>query len=1027
QFEYEPVYNNLIKKIDPMGVVTLYDYDSNGNLIKMTQAAGTDAERVLTYTYDEYGQLLSFSIEGDSNTEKATVTLSYDDNGNLASVTDPEGNTMRLLEHDSLGNVLRMRDPRGNEWTYEYDSLGRIISETNPLGNKTSFEYDGANNLTAIINAHLKRFEFYYDDHNNRLSIVGPDGNALTTAYRPDGKFTKITDQSGKSATFTYDNDGRLTEVCDGVGNKIRYAYDESQASSAKFGNPVCIDYPTYSTRLYYDSMQRIVQETSVLENNQAATVKYEYNAAGKVIAVTDEDGRRTTFTYDALNRLSAITNPKGETIHIVHDDRDNVIELIDPSGAVTRYEYDRNDNLVKEILPGGQTTVFTYDEASNLTSITKNSGERILLTYDAANRLIKREYFKAGDYENPVRTVTFTYDELNLLTGYDDGITSAEYTYDDYMRKTSETVHYPNNMTLTYTYTYYENGLKKSFTGPDGVTYEYIYDDANRLTAISIPNEGYITNNAYYWKKPTRRTLPGGSSLAFSYDPILRITEISAEDPASNELLKLNYEYSLGGRILSISSDTARKDYAYDEWNQLIKVTVNDTVAESFSYDERGNRISSAQYDNWQYGPNNELSSFGNTSLEYDQNGRLIRKTVGTSVTRFFYNPEGELIRVEDGEGNVIARYYYDPFGRRLWKDVQNTRTYYFYSNEGLVGEFDENGNLIRSYGYEPDSAWSTDPVFMKVGNTYYWYINDHLGTPIKLIDSTGKVVWAAEYDSFGSAAVQTSQVTNNLRYAGQYYDSETGLHYNWFRYYDPSTGRYITLDPLRYGLNLYSYALNNPIKVSDPIGLCAIKRAFRGTIDALRIWTRLADDNEMIEISKRGDIVYAEKAFGMLKNASLWTLRKLADLTRYYCPEMALVADLIVAIAETGVAVIEAYCHGGFEAAAMEVVKAVAGEEAVECWEEAKKGFANNGVSGASWNLICHSSGKIADGFFEDRLKRFGYFGEVAGKFIDNRVSNFFEYLKNHDPSAPAKPTPKKKTYIMPLRFNYGVVFCK
>ncbi|RLB32815.1 MAG: hypothetical protein DRH12_19060, partial [Deltaproteobacteria bacterium] len=239
QFEYEPVYNNLIKKIDPMGVATLYEYDSNGNLIKMTQAAGTDAERVLTYTYDEYGQLLSFSIEGDSNTEKATVTMSYDDNGNLASVTDPEGNTMRLLEHDSLGNVLRMRDPRGNEWTYEYDSLGRIISETNPLGNKTSFEYDGANNLTAIINAHLKRFEFSYDDHNNRLSIVGPDGNALTTVYRPDGKFTKITDQSGKSATFTYDNDGRLTEVCDGVGNKIRYAYEESQATSAKFGNPV--------------------------------------------------------------------------------------------------------------------------------------------------------------------------------------------------------------------------------------------------------------------------------------------------------------------------------------------------------------------------------------------------------------------------------------------------------------------------------------------------------------------------------------------------------------------------------------------------------------------------------------------------------------------------------------------------------------------------------------------------------------------------------------------------------------------
>ncbi len=151
--------------------------------------------------------------------------------------------------------------------------------------------------------------------------------------------------------------------------------------------------------------------------------------------------------------------------------------------------------------------------------------------------------------------------------------------------------------------------------------------------------------------------------------------------------------------------------------------------------------------------------------------------------------------------------------------------RTYFFYSDEGLVAEFDATGAEIRNYGYEPDSLWTTNPIYQREGGTYYWYRNDHQGTPQKIVDTTGRVVWAATYDSFGNVQITTEEITNNLRFSGQYYDTETGLYYNLNRYYDPETGRYLRTDPIDEALNLYDYVLNNPTNFVDPLGLCKAK----------------------------------------------------------------------------------------------------------------------------------------------------------------------------------------------------------
>jgi len=265
---------------------------------------------------------------------------------------------------------------------------------------------------------------------------------------------------------------------------------------------------------------------------------------------------------------------------------------------------------------------------------------------------------------------------------------------------------------------------------------------------------------------------------------------------------------------------------YEYDDLQRLTEAINPLSNDETYTYDALGNRLTAANVPGtWNYNANNELLDYDTVTFHYDDNGNTTRKTIGIQQTNYTYDVEDRLIQVENETGSVIAGYYYDPFGRRLWKEVDSVRTYFLYSDEGLIGEYDRNGAEIKSYGYAPGSAWTTDPLFVKSGGTYYWYQNDHAGTPQKIIDTSGRVVWAAVYDSFGNIQIQTAEITNNLRFAGQYFDAETGLYYNLNRYYDPTNGRYLRTDPYGEGFNFYAYVSNNPNSLIDPLGLCALK----------------------------------------------------------------------------------------------------------------------------------------------------------------------------------------------------------
>ena len=305
-----------------------------------------------------------------------------------------------------------------------------------------------------------------------------------------------------------------------------------------------------------------------------------------------------------------------------------------------------------------------------------------------------------------------------------------------------------------------------------------------------------------------------------------MRIKILTGSDPGQNPFMTRELTYSLNGNITTKKTEHGDYTYGYDDLNRLT-TALNPTLAdEAYTYDALGNRITDVKVPgSLTYNANNELVTYGNTRYGYDANGNMIQKDDNGSVTAFFYNIEDRLERIENGSGSIIAEYGYDPFGRRLWKEVSSTRTYFAYSDEGLIGEYDETGTEIKAYGWKPGSTWGTDPLFMKIGSEYYWYQNDHAGTPQKLISTNGLVVWDGVYDAFGNCQIEIEAITNNLRFAGQYYDVETGLHYNLNRYYDPQIGRYLRSDPFGEGLNLYAYCFNNPNGLIDPMGLCAIE----------------------------------------------------------------------------------------------------------------------------------------------------------------------------------------------------------
>ncbi|MBC2381520.1 type IV secretion protein Rhs, partial [Pseudomonas sp. WS 5096] len=255
-----------------------------------------------------------------------------------------------------------------------------------------------------------------------------------------------------------------------------------------------------------------------------------------------------------------------------------------------------------------------------------------------------------------------------------------------------------------------------------------------------------------------------------------------------------------------------------------LTRADHSQDVQERFGHDPAGNLLMQDRP-----GPDvvagNRLISQGDNHYDYDAFGNLIRERCGKGhqlVTEYRYDCQHRLIGVTTPNGQS-ASYRYDPFGRRISKTVDDITTEFFWQGDKLIAEHHKDKH--RSYIYEPDSF---RPLIMLEGYgpkeaKPHHYQLDHLGTPQELTTPEGEIVWSAHYRAYGEISrLDIGKVDNPIRFQGQYFDQESGLHYNRHRYYNPDIGRYLTPDPVKLagGINGYQY-VPNPTGWIDPLGL--------------------------------------------------------------------------------------------------------------------------------------------------------------------------------------------------------------
>lgn len=447
---------------------------------------------------------------------------------------------------------------------------------------------------------------------------------------------------------------------------------------------------------------------------------------------------RVTLYEYDALDRLTA---PDLTVTAIGYNSRDDVEEVTDAGGARTTYRLDDLGRVVHEDSPDLGIAGFEYDPAGNLVSRTDARGATVSYVYDALNRLI------AEHYPEPALDVTYSYDQgtngIGRLTGVTDASGLTAYAYDGLGRLVSESRANAGMPAVTMVYRYDPaSGELSGMLYPSGLEITYGRGADGGIASISADGEVLLRNITYRPFGPVEdwEIVSGGAGLLH-----VDRTFNGRHQPdriLAGALMDYRYEYYADGGVRKISGIT---------WPVL----------------------SPGQWDYGLASGTNRLSlvtgPYGLIQYSHDGHGNIVSDGVRT----FRYDDENRLVKVMSGQA-VLAEYGYDGFSRRVRKIAGGASVYYHYDTSGhLISEADESGAPLCDYIWLED-----EPVAMRVYGAHpgmYFFLNDHLGTQQKLIDTAGAVVWQGDYLPFGKAHVDEDpdgdgvRVENNLRFPGQ------------------------------------------------------------------------------------------------------------------------------------------------------------------------------------------------------------------------------------------------------------------
>ncbi|KAB0520030.1 type IV secretion protein Rhs [Pseudomonas extremorientalis] len=819
--------------------VVSYAYDDLGRLVSVTNAVGESE----VYRYDEQHVILERGLAGGASffwewqrSGKAARCIrhwasfsqmdtryAWDDNGQV-TVFNADG-SQEVYVHDQRARLVQRVDPDGAEHFKSYDDRGRLTVEQDPLGAITAYQYDEAGRLVAVFPGDDEPTTY---EHDNGFVRVVRRGQAVWKYERNDqGDVTRKTDPDGHVTDYTYNKYGQLIGVwypdhsCQRLvwnergqlleeqlpnGGIKRYRYDDLGRQIAREDEHGAL------TQYQWDSVGRLIRV--LLPGGEFR--EYSYNPYGKITAERDEQGHVTRYEYaDGLHLISRRINADGTQVKYRYDNaRLLLTEIENEVGETYRLQYHSNGLIQQETGFDGKRTAYVYDLNGNLQEKTEHGddGSQLVTRYqrDHAGRLI-RKTLPDGN------TVDYTYDRQGNLLGVEDGHWSLAYEYDSQNRLTAE-----HQGWGTLRYGYDACGHLQNLRLPDNNRLTFNHDKGGHLATVEL-NGAVLTSHLFKAGREQQRQ-QGQLLSHYQHDHQGRLFNQSIVD-AEGPLYRRHYDYDKTGNLTRLL-DTRKGEhrYHYDPLNRLTRADHTQGEQERFGHDPAGNLLMHNRP-----GPDivagNRLMIQGDHHYDYDAFGNLIRERRGKGhqlVTEYRYDCQHRLIGIKTPNGQT-ASYCYDPFGRRISKTVDGITTEFFWQGDKLIAE--HHADRHRSYLYEPDSF---RPLALLEGfgpkeTKPYHYQLDHLGTPQELTAPDGEIVWCAHYRAYGEITrLDIGKVDNPLRFQGQYFDQESGLHYNRHRYYNPDVGRYLTPDPVKLagGINTYQY-VPNPTGWIDPLGL--------------------------------------------------------------------------------------------------------------------------------------------------------------------------------------------------------------
>lgn len=781
-------------------------YDGNGRLTRSKDANGT----ITDYTYHVRGWLASKRIRanasGNPSPNDAITTYAYDDAGNTTRITQPDGAYLEYV-YDAAHRLTDVVDNFGNRIHYTLDAAGNRVKEQT---------YDASYNPASPATGLKREMSRVY----NQLDRLTQRLNSAGTPIRDSTSF------DGAGINDGYDANGDAVQFVNGLG---------------------------VQTKLDYDPLRRLAKTT--------------FDYAGTSVETA---AAQTTYTYDARDNLTSVTDPDALPTTYTHDALGNFVALDSPDTGHTAYDYDLAGNRIAETDNRGVMSTQTYDALNRpATTIYPTSSLNVSRFYDEADTTTGC----AGSY--PKGRLTRTVDASGTST----------YCYDRRGNVTRKS-HLSGGATLTVDYTYDKADRIATITYPSGGIATYTRDATGRVTGLSWKADAGATpvavigNATYYPFGPMSvLTYGNGRTLSKTYDTDYHIDQIAS---SATDGLTLDLTTDVMGNVTAaagaIGAAPSRK-YVYDNLQRLTRVDDgSNAMLEDYGYNKTGDRTlkqltgQSAQSYTYVTGTH-RLGAIDATSRIYDANGNTTNRGDGKVMT---YDNRNRLTQLTVGA--TTYDYDYNAKGERVSKVRTSLST-----EPATRFVYDERGLLLTQ---RPPAATSVVeylyvdgmPVAQVLNGTLDYFESDHLRTPRVAADhTTNAMKW--RWDFLGSAFGEHAPVIGSgvargyeiaLRYPGQTYSSESGLHYNYFREYEPATGRYTQSDPigLQGGIDTYLYAVARPQTRTDPKGL---KTYVDLCVGNYANCAQFQDENHSDDVNKaaflacKGSIDYACKRGGV------------------------------------------------------------------------------------------------------------------------------------------------------------------